>query len=256
MQEGSVRVEARGPDRPVSAAPHAGCRCSAYGIMGAGLHSLEARRATAHDQGSMEMVRDGDARDDPDALRRAGSLFAGRRKRAPKSERTRAPEPAASTVRFSDPREQFEHQVSIRPKSKRRRISDDDRSRRTATWALVFVFGAIGLVTLPGLFPYFNHQVKTCTVEDKTSKDITTIVATGDSDGSTRHDKSTLRRVHTTCGTFSVQNMLLAGDLNGAKDRYGKIRLNTTYEFEITGFQWGGDYPVIREATKVPADEQ
>lgn len=130
--------------------------------------------------------------------------------------------------------------------------TEDDDERRTShtiRWTFVVLGCIFALIAVPTLIPYLNHQTRTCTVTDMWSKTVYKTTSTGQRRTPTQTEKVELRRVHTTCGVFSVDNMPLAGDFNGAKERFADIRRNKTYVFEVTGFQWGGAYPVVREVS-------
>lgn len=84
---------------------------------------------------------------------------------------------------------------------------------------------------------YMNHQTRICTVsgKDRISK------AEGNSE----------MRVYTDCGTFTVEDNLIAG-FNSA-DLFGRLHPGKKYELETGGFRVGiiSEFPKILDAREV-----
>lgn len=97
------------------------------------------------------------------------------------------------------------------------------------------VLAAIGSVIFLASSQYLNPQTHTaCVVEDK---DRTT-----DSEGGSD------MRVYTSCGVFTVQDMLFAGEFDSA-DKYANLDIGKTYTIDSTGYRIPliSSFPVIRE---------
>ena len=96
------------------------------------------------------------------------------------------------------------------------------------------VLAVIGLGIFLASAQYRNPQTHTaCVVEDK--------------DRTTTEDGSDMR-VYTTCGVFSVQDMLFAGEFDSA-DKYASLDTGKTYTIDTTGYRIPliSSFPVIRE---------
>ena len=83
---------------------------------------------------------------------------------------------------------------------------------------------------------YTNHETHTaCVVEDK---DRTTTIKRGSD-----------MRVYTSCGVFSVKDMLFSGEFDSA-DKYASLDIGKTYTIDTTGHRLPlfSTFPIIREA--------
>lgn len=96
---------------------------------------------------------------------------------------------------------------------------------------------AAGVVILAGCGIQYDGESTGCTVTDK-------YVAIA--------DKTSEKRVSTSCGVFKVEDELSQGDWNSA-DRYAQIQVGKTYDFESYGYRNGflSSFPNIAEATEV-----
>lgn len=65
-------------------------------------------------------------------------------------------------------------------------------------------------------------------------------------------NKTSEKRLNTSCGVFKVEDELSQGDWNSA-DRYAQIEEGKTYDFETYGFRNGffSSFPNIAKATEV-----
>lgn len=96
------------------------------------------------------------------------------------------------------------------------------------------VLAVIGLGIFLASAQYRNPQTHTaCVVEDK--------------DRTTTEDGSDMR-VYTSCGVFTVQDMLFAGEFDSA-DKYASLDTGKTYTIDTTGYRIPliSSFPVIRE---------
>lgn len=123
------------------------------------------------------------------------------------------------------------------------------KPRKSRTDLLVPALGGLsflivgGLVVMAVSMDYQNSQTQTCTV---ISKDRSTKIVDGNSAGSDM-------RVYTEqCGTLAVSDLLFAGEVNSA-DLFAKIKPETTYEIETTGYRIGllSSFPIIRSIAEV-----
>lgn len=105
---------------------------------------------------------------------------------------------------------------------------------RTIAAAAVVV---AGVVLLAGCGIRYDGATTGCTVTDK-------YVAV--------NNKTSEKRVSTSCGVFKVEDELSQGDWNSA-DRYAQIEVGKTYDFETFGFRNGffSSFPNIAKATEV-----
>ncbi|WP_283284782.1 hypothetical protein [Microbacterium sp. IEGM 1404] len=104
-------------------------------------------------------------------------------------------------------------------------------SRVSAAAALLAVVFALAGCGIP-----YDGDTTGCTVTDK-------YVAVA--------DKSSEKRVSTSCGVFKVEDELSQGDWNSA-DRYAQIEVGKTYDFETYGFRNGflSSFPNIARVTE------
>lgn len=96
------------------------------------------------------------------------------------------------------------------------------------------VLAVIGLGIFLASSQYRNHETHTaCVVEDK--------------DRTTTKNGSDMR-VYTSCGVFTVQDMLFAGEFDSA-DKYASLDTGKTYTIDTTGYRIPliSSFPVIRE---------
>lgn len=96
------------------------------------------------------------------------------------------------------------------------------------------VLAVIGLGIFLASAQYRNPQTHTdCVVEDK--------------DRTTTEDGSDMR-VYTSCGVFTVQDMLFSGEFDSA-DKYASLDTGKTYTIDTTGYRIPliSSFPVIRE---------
>lgn len=96
------------------------------------------------------------------------------------------------------------------------------------------VLAVIGLGIFLASAQYRNPQTHTaCVVEDK--------------DRTTTKDGSDMR-VYTSCGVFTVQDMLFAGEFDSA-DKYASLDTGKTYTIDTTGYRIPliSSFPIIRE---------
>ena len=96
------------------------------------------------------------------------------------------------------------------------------------------VLAVIGLGIFLASAQYRNPQTHTaCVVEDK--------------DRTTTKNGSDMR-VYTSCGVFTVQDMLFAGEFDSA-DKYASLDTGKTYTIDTTGYRIPliSSFPVIRE---------
>ena len=105
-------------------------------------------------------------------------------------------------------------------------------------WFITLVALGVLAVIGSGIFlvtaQYRNPQTHTaCVVEDK--------------DRTTTKDGSDMR-VYTSCGVFTVQDMLFAGEFDSA-DKYASLDTGKTYTIDTTGYRIPliSSFPVIRE---------
>lgn len=104
----------------------------------------------------------------------------------------------------------------------------------TRTAATVTI--ALGVIVLAGCSIPYDGDSTGCTVTDK----YVAIV-----------NKSSQKRVSTSCGVFTVEDQMSRGDWNSA-DRYAQIQVGKTYDFETYGFRNGflSSFPNIANATE------
>ena len=104
-----------------------------------------------------------------------------------------------------------------------------------------FALVALGVLAVIGLgiflmsSQYRNPQTHTaCVVEDK--------------DRTTNSKGGSNMRVYTSCGVFTVQDMLFAGEFDSA-DKYASLDTGKTYTIDTTGYRIPliSSFPVIRE---------
>ena len=96
------------------------------------------------------------------------------------------------------------------------------------------VLAVIGLGIFLASAQYRNPQTHTaCVVEDK--------------DRTTTKNGSDMR-VYTSCGVFTVQDMLFSGEFDSA-DKYASLDTGKTYTIDTTGYRIPiiSSFPVIRE---------
>ncbi|WZH36259.1 MAG: hypothetical protein PIR02_16045 [Microbacterium enclense] len=107
----------------------------------------------------------------------------------------------------------------------------------TTTRALAASILAAAALTLTACGIPYDGDTTNCTVTDK-------YVAIA--------DKSSEKRVSTSCGVFKVEDELSQGDWNSA-DRYAQIEVGKTYDFETYGFRNGffSAFPNIAEANEI-----
>ena len=105
-------------------------------------------------------------------------------------------------------------------------------------WFITLVALGVLAVIGSGIFlvtaQYQNPETHTaCVVEDK--------------DRTTTKDGSDMR-VYTSCGVFTVQDMLFAGEFDSA-DKYASLDIGKTYTIDTTGYRIPliSSFPVIRE---------
>lgn len=99
----------------------------------------------------------------------------------------------------------------------------------------LLVLAAIGFGIFLATSQYLHHETHTaCVVEDK--------------DRTTNSKGGSNMRVYTSCGVFTVQDMLFAGEFDSA-DKYASLDTGKTYTIETTGYRIPliSSFPVIRE---------
>lgn len=108
------------------------------------------------------------------------------------------------------------------------------RTIAAALVAAALVAGTAGCVS------YAERPAETCSVSDK--------------DRSTDKDGSSVYRVYTDCGVFSVEDRMFLGKFNSA-DTYAAIEVGKTYLITSVGVRNGffSMFPNIVEAVEVPA---
>lgn len=96
---------------------------------------------------------------------------------------------------------------------------------------------ALILVTVTGCGIRYDGETTGCTVTEK-------YVAVS--------DKTSEKRLSTSCGVFKVEDELSQGDWNSA-DRYAQIEVGKTYDFETYGYRNGffSAFPNVAKATQV-----
>ena len=106
-------------------------------------------------------------------------------------------------------------------------------------WFITLVALGVLAVIGSGIFlvtaQYQNPETHTaCVVEDK--------------DRTTNSKGGSNMRVYTTCGVFTVQDMLFAGEFDSA-DKYASLDTGKTYTIDTTGYRIPliSSFPVIRE---------
>ncbi len=96
---------------------------------------------------------------------------------------------------------------------------------------------ALAAMALVPSCAYVNHQTRTCTVSGK--------------DRIARAEGNSEMRVYTDCGTFTVEDNLIAGF--GSADLFGRLHPGKKYVLETGGFRVGllSEFPKILDAKEV-----
>lgn len=108
---------------------------------------------------------------------------------------------------------------------------------KTLTKIIAAVGVAATSVALTGCGIQYDGETTGCTVTDKYV---------------TVSDKQSVKRLATSCGTFSVEDEISQGQWNSA-DLYARIEVGKTYDFDAYGFRNGflSAFPNVSDAVEV-----
>ncbi|OZD48618.1 hypothetical protein CH252_19005 [Rhodococcus sp. 06-1477-1B] len=109
--------------------------------------------------------------------------------------------------------------------------------QNTTRGAAAAIAIALATATLAGCGIKYDGDSTGCTVDEK-------YVAVS--------NKTSEKRLSTSCGVFKVEDELSQGDWNSA-DRYAQIEVGKTYDFETYGYRNGffSSFPNVAKATEV-----